>query len=118
MVESINSGSIQFPQRGDQIDDAEGKLGAEVTKRAESQRKVESNKATSHTDRVDLSDAARKLADLAQDITGTTPESGTLPPERLAEIAQRLRDGYYDNDAVREEIARRILPDLESEATE
>jgi anti-sigma28 factor (negative regulator of flagellin synthesis) len=118
MVESINSGSIQFPQRGEQVEDANGKQSADAIKRPDTPGKATPEATQAKSDRVDLSDAARKLADLASDINGATPESGTLPPERLAEIAQRLHDGFYESDAVREDIARRILPDLESDPTE
>lgn len=118
MVESINSGSILFPRQGDQVEDTNRKSGAEAAIRSDSLRNVEPEKTQANSDRVDLSDAARQLANLAQDINGATPESGTIPAERLAEIVQRLHDGYYDNNAVREEIAQRILPDLASDTTE
>ena len=118
MVDSISSGNVQFPQRGEQVEDTAGKQGADAVRRTDEHRNVEPEKTQAKSDRVDLSDAARKLADLAQDLSGATPESGTIPQERLAEIALRLRDGFYDNDAAREEIARRILPDLGSDLTE
>ena len=118
MVESISSGSVQFPQRGEQVENTNGKHGADAVRRADEHRKVEPQKTQAKFDRVDLSDAARKLADLALDISGATPESGTIPPERLAEIALRLHDGFYETETAREEIARRILPDLGSDPTE
>ena len=118
MVESISTGSFQFPRNGEQVEDTAGKLGAKEVRRTDEHRKVDADKAPAKPDRVDLSDAARKLADLALDTAGATPESGTIPKERLAEIAQRLQNGFYNNDAVREEIAQRILPDLGSNPTE
>jgi Anti-sigma-28 factor, FlgM len=59
-------------------------------------------------DRVEVSDAARALSDLAQ--AGGTPSS--LSAERLKQVLARLRDGTYDRPATLDAIARRILDEL------
>lgn len=37
------------------------------------------------------------------------PGSADLPSERLAELAARLAQGFYDRDEVRADIVRRLL---------
>lgn len=46
--------------------------------------------------------------------TGVTSEDirGVITTERLAIIAQRLADGFYERDSIRLVIARRVLDDL------
>ncbi len=45
------------------------------------------------------------------------PSSGSgdegITPEQLARVVRRLESGFYDRAEVREEIARRILDDLD-----
>jgi hypothetical protein len=57
-------------------------------------------------DTIELSAEALRLA------TGGDIPQGTLPPDRLAEITQRLAAGRYDSAAAREAIARRIANEL------
>jgi len=57
-------------------------------------------------DRVDLSEAAKALADREE-----ARPSGSLSPERLRDVVTRLASGFYDRPEVRAEIARRALRD-------
>jgi len=59
-------------------------------------------------DRVELSDAARALAQPAS-AAGTGSQIG---PERLRAVLARLAEGHYDSAEVREAIARRLGADL------
>jgi hypothetical protein len=62
-------------------------------------------------DRVELSDAARDLAERL----GVDPAAlSALPAERRQQILERLAQGYYDRPEVRDEVARRLLGDLEA----
>ena len=108
MVDSIHSHGAHLPERGGSIrdpaksEDAKAPIGAGP--------QASDGESKERTDRVELSDAARKLADQTQK-TEDVPRN-TLSPERVAEITKRLRDGYYDTEAVRTETARRLLKDL------
>ena len=57
-------------------------------------------------DRVELSDAARALAE-----PGAAAGS-QIDPERLRAVLARLADGHYDSAEVRDAIARRLVADL------
>jgi anti-sigma28 factor (negative regulator of flagellin synthesis) len=54
-------------------------------------------------DRVEISDAARSRAS----------EPDSLSAERLAELRERVRSGFYDSKAVLEHVAERLLADPE-----
>jgi anti-sigma28 factor (negative regulator of flagellin synthesis) len=71
---------------------------------ASSKPNVESVPPVTRTDRVRISEAGRALA--AQAAEGA---EGTLSPERLAQLRQRVQDGTYNSPAVADRIARRIL---------
>jgi hypothetical protein len=61
-------------------------------------------------DQVELSEAARQLAERL----GVEPGAlAALPPERLKHILERVAQGYYDRPEVRDQVARRLLGDLE-----
>lgn len=56
---------------------------------------------TPRTDSVQISPEARAMAAKA--------EGGTLSPERVAEIRQKILQGAYDSTEVLQTVARRIL---------
>lgn len=72
----------------------------------------ESDTSSAKGDCVEISDAARKLASGTDAASGSTKVRGTLTPERIAAVTQRINEGYYDREGIREEIARRVLKDL------
>lgn len=61
-------------------------------------------------DSVELSAASRGMVDRA----GDAPEvpRGALPADRMQAVLRRLADGHYDRPEVREELARRVGPDV------
>jgi hypothetical protein len=60
-------------------------------------------------DRVELSQAARELqAQLGLDKVPLAE----LPPERLREVLDRLKQGYYDRPEVRDEVLQRLAGEL------
>jgi hypothetical protein len=60
-------------------------------------------------DAVELSEAARELL---QKIGLDGPPLADLSPERMKEIAARLRSGFYDRPDVVDEVLRRLQKDL------
>ncbi len=90
-----------------------------LARRAEEKRVLDGGKAQSaktdaggSSDRVEISDAAKLLAG---GVTGTSSKgsvTGTLSAERIAQITERISEGYYDRPEVRDTIARRVIPDL------
>jgi negative regulator of flagellin synthesis FlgM len=56
-------------------------------------------------DKVQISDAGRALAAKATD----APDAGTLSPERVAELRQKVLLGAYNSVQMVDEVARRIL---------
>ena len=56
-------------------------------------------------DSVQVSSEARALADPS----GARPPRGTLPPERLQQIGERLATGFYDRPEVIDELAKRLV---------
>jgi hypothetical protein len=44
--------------------------------------------------------------------TGREIPQGELPADRMRTILRRLADGFYDRPEVRDELARRVRPDL------
>ena len=64
------------------------------------------------TARVDLSEEAKKLKKLQEEVRveGLARErSGAIEKERLKEIRGRIESGYYDKPEVQEEIAELLL---------
>ena len=60
------------------------------------------------TDRVELSDAARTLAE-----PGAAGGSGSqVEPERLRAVLERLANGHYDSAEARDAIVRKLVADL------
>ena len=54
-------------------------------------------------DRVEISDEARERA------LAASGDGGSLSPERLAEIRQRIEDGTYDTPEVLEHVAKAMI---------
>lgn len=65
-------------------------------------------------DRVEISSAARSLAETAETGRADTAEitESVVPTDRLRTVLQRLSDGFYDAPGVRRALAERIAPDL------
>jgi hypothetical protein len=61
-------------------------------------------------DSVELSSASLGMARQAD--TARQIPRGELPAERMQAILRRLADGFYDRPEVRDELARRVGPDL------
>jgi len=61
-------------------------------------------------DSVELSDAARALAETAGP---GAPAGASLTPERLRTVLDRVTQGFYDRPEIRDAIARQVAPDLE-----
>jgi hypothetical protein len=68
-------------------------------------RPVQAAKAVERTDRVEISEAGRDLA-LRM---GRPGRGAPLSPQRLAELRERVSNGYYDTPEVTDRVARRIL---------
>lgn len=60
------------------------------------------------TDRIEISQDARRLAE-ATASDGPDQAVDGLAPERVAEIRERIRSGFYDSPAVAERVARRMI---------
>lgn len=65
-------------------------------------------------DGVELSDAARELSEKA---ASEAPPSGTLSPDQLRHLAQRIADGHYDRPEVRDQVAASLLKALNDPST-
>jgi hypothetical protein len=61
-------------------------------------------------DSVELSSASRGMAE--RTAGGREIPQGHLPGDRMQAILRRLADGFYDRPEVRDELARRMGPDL------
>lgn len=60
-------------------------------------------------------------AGLSQEQTGETagaPPQGTISAERLREVLDRLKTGFYDRPEVRDQVARGVTRDLDARPTE
>ena len=44
---------------------------------------------------------------------GSSSGEAGITPEQLARVMRRLESGFYDRSEIREEIARRVLDDLD-----
>lgn len=111
-VDGINSnGSALPPERGGVQRHAEGRApDVNAPQRADRQG-ADRKSPTPQRDQVELSDAARDLAGRVQ-TAGTEAVRGEVMPEKLTIIAKRLGEGFYESDAIRDVIARRVLQDL------
>lgn len=58
-------------------------------------------------DRIEISREGRELAE-KHGVTGIGPGID-LPPDVIAEIRERIRDGFYEQPGVAREVARQIL---------
>lgn len=107
-VHSIRSeGAALPPQQG--VRSAQEKQGADGARKSGEQQRMVPDDAQARTDRVELSDDARRLAaDQVREASGTS----TIAPEKLATVTKRLSEGFYDRGPVRQETARRVLSDL------
>ncbi len=102
-------------------------------------RKADGNESAGHSagtdrtggaseDRVEISKAARAaLAQRPDAADAAVPSAvrealsnqpSTLDPARKAELQQRVADGYYQQDAVVEQVAERLAADLGAEASD
>jgi hypothetical protein len=61
-------------------------------------------------DSVELSSASLGMAERTEG--GREIPQGELPADRMQAILRRLADGFYDRPGVRDELARRVGPDL------
>jgi hypothetical protein len=73
------------------------------------------SEAPARADRAELSDAARELTQRP----GPGPAAIiSLPAARMRQVLQRLSQGYYERPEVRDEVLRRMSPDLASGTSE
>ena len=110
-IHSIHpDGAAIQPQRG--MPSAQEKQGTDDVKSSGEHKSLVAGNAPARSDRVELSDDARRLAaDRVRE--ASSPEAtGTLAPEKLATVTKRLSEGFYDRQDVRHETARRLLADL------
>ena len=63
-------------------------------------------------DSVELSADYRALAARSADAAGAAGEAAGLSPERMREVLDRMKSGFYDSAHVRDQIAGRIQQDL------
>lgn len=80
--------------------------GVEGVKPETASRQSINQAAASRNDQVQISDAGRALA--AQ-MESKDSVRGSMSPERIAEIRQRILEGAYNSTEVVEEVARRML---------
>lgn len=118
MVHSIHSSGTPVPPEGLPIEQTGNQQRTDAVRATGDGYDTHAEAAREKTDRIELSDAARKLASEAPDVSPETTESGTLSPERLTTVTKRLSEGFYDNEAVHNEIARRLMPDLRTQIGE
>ncbi len=118
MVDSIQSSGIPVPPEGRPIEQTGNQQRTDAVRATGDGRQALPETAREKTDKIELSDAARKLASEARDVSPEITESGTLSPERLTTVTKRLNEGFYDNEAVRNEIARLLMPDLRTQTGE
>lgn len=118
MIDSIQSSGIPVPPEGRSIEQAGNQQRTDAVRATGDGHDTHAEAAREKTDRIELSDAARKLASEAPDVSQEITESGTLSPERLTTVTKRLSEGFYDNEAVHNEIARRLMPDLRTQTGE
>lgn len=112
MVHSIQSHGIPIPPDDRSAKQAENDRRVNAVRAKEGGTRAEPNTGGDKKDSVQFSDAALQLADQAGSASSRVARSGTLSPQRIDTITSRMADGFYDSKAVRQEIARRLLPDL------
>ena len=88
---------------------------AEEKRAAEAGRGLDAKRQSGSADRVEISDAARILSGGTAKAGATSGVSGSLSPERIAAITNRITEGYYDRPEIRDSIARRALSDIKDE---
>ena len=118
MIDSIHSNGIPVPPEGRPVEKAGNEPRPDAVRTTGNTHNAEAEPARDTKDKIELSDAARRLANEAADVSGSVNGSGTISPGRLSTITKRLREDFYDTKAVRNEIARRLLPDLRSQTGE
>ena len=94
-IHDITSGAIRSGATRDPRSSAGATEGDEVRGVSQVER----------VDRVEISEKGRALAEAS----AASATRGTLSPERLAQINQRVEDRAYDSAEVAEEVARRLL---------
>ena len=70
---------------------------------------------TPGTDKVELSSEARALLEQMGVPSGTLSE---LPPERVRQIFDRVAQGFYDRQEVKDEVMQRLMARLDTDAPE
>jgi hypothetical protein len=118
MVDSIHSSGTPVPPEARSIEQGGNQQRTDAVRATGDGNGTRAEAAREKTDRIELSDAARKLASEARDVAPEVTESGTLSPERMTTVTQRLSEGFYDNEAVHNEIALRLMPDLRTQIGE
>lgn len=73
--------------------------------RSEPGTPLEPVSAASKVDRVEISDAGRAMA-MREELP---TEGGELSPERIAALRERIRAGAFNDPAIAEAVARRML---------
>ncbi len=63
-------------------------------------------------DNVQLSDAVKELHG---QISAEAVPSGEIPPDRLADVMDRLAKGHYDRPEVKDQVVGRIADDLDQQ---
>ncbi len=112
MVYTVQSQGIRISPEGRSAKQAENDRRVDAIRAKEGGHRAEPNTKSDKKDSIEFSDAALKLADQASNGSSKVARSETLSPQRLNTITSRMADGFYDSEAVRNEIARRLLPDL------
>ena len=80
--------------------------GVEGVKPETASRQSATQAAAPRNDQVQISDAGRALAAQLESRDGVR---GSLSPERISEIRQRVLEGAYNSVEVVEEVAKRML---------
>jgi hypothetical protein len=70
---------------------------------------VRPDAADNADDTVELSATAMELRELT---AANSAESNSLSPERLQQVSRRIHDGFYDQEEVVDQVARRVKRDL------
>jgi hypothetical protein len=110
MVDKISGAGGQCTPPGTGPAEAAGRVkAADRVQPAEAESKP--HHSADRADSVELSAEARALAGgEAQGVSYT--RDGSLSPERVRSVVERLEAGYYDSEGMRHTIASRILDDL------
>ena len=109
MVDRISSAGPQFqPDAG-----RANKTGehSPVTENERAEQPGREQVAAARSDSVELSEAARALANGGVEATGKV-EGSTLSPDRLRTISERINSGFYDRPEIQNQIADKIAQDI------